>query len=385
MAKIILLYDYLSEIGGVERVVATHAKWLKKAGHEVSLLFNYVDKKAADYEFFRGLDIKETCSLKFGSESFKVYSALAGFNKVNEYEPDLAICYSFPSIFVSRKMKCKKYFFYLPMEFIYFPIKKRWEWANDGKRKMAFFGSLFLAPILKFMDKEWIKNKFVIANSEFTRKEIKEVYNMQSVIFYPPLNSVFKPQTEYKKTLAKYSIKRKFILTAGRIVPDKKTDWLIDVFSRLDKNLDFVVAGGIEENYKERLKDLARQKGVSERLRLIGRVEQEELVRLYSASEIFVFASPKEAFGLVPIEAMACGCPVVAWNDNAGPNEYVLPGVNGCLAKPYDLKDFGEKASKLIESNFKNKNKKKIIGSIKKFKEEEQYKLFVETINNTDF
>ena len=382
MAKIILLYDYLSEIGGVERVVATHAKWLKRAGHEVSLAFNYVDKEASNYGFFRGLDIKESCSLKFGSESFKMYSALFGFNKVREYRLDLAICYSFPSVFISKNMKCKKYFYYLPMEFIYFPLKKRWEWANDGKRKMAFFGSLFLAPILKIMDKKWIKNKLVIANSEFTRREIKERYNADSVISYPPLNSIFKPQADYGRTLEKYGIKGKFILTAGRIVPDKKTDWLIEVFSKLDREIDFVIAGEIGENYKKRLEELAKQGGVLERLKLIGIVNQEELVKLYSASEIFVFASPKEAFGLVPIEAMACGCPVVAWNDNAGPNEYVIPGLNGYLAKPYDLNDFKGKAEELIKSNFKKKNKRKIVNSVKKFREEKQYKLFVESIEN---
>ncbi|MBS3091160.1 glycosyltransferase family 4 protein [Candidatus Pacearchaeota archaeon] len=382
--KIALIYDYLSEVGGVERVMGTHANWLTRAGHDVTLLFNYVNQKTAEYAFLKGLKIEQTCKFKSGGEPFQVFSGLIGFNDLekrkNQY--DLVIAYSFPSIFTSRKIKCKKAFYYLPMEFIYFPLKKRWEWANDGKRKATFFFSLFLAPILRMLDKKWIKNKLVIANSDFTRKEIRERYNVDSIISYPPLNSVFKPAKSPEKTLKKYNVNKKFILTAGRIVPDKKQDWLVEVFAKLNnKDLDFVIAGQIEEKYKQKLLDTAEKFKVKDKLKLIGLVTQVELVDLYSKSEAFLFASQEEAFGLVPIEAMACGTPVVAWNDDAGPNEYVIDKVNGYLAKPYNLDDFTEKVKKILDEGFKKKNKKRIIESVKKFTEDEQYKSF---INKTD-
>ena len=376
--KIILLYDYLSEIGGVERVMATHANWLKCAGHEVILLFNYVSKKAREYAFLRGLDIREIAALKQNGESAKIFSALVGLNNLRSYKPDLVIAYSFPSIFTSRIFDCKRAFYYLPLEFIYFPIKKRWLWANDLKRKFTFFASLFLGPILKILDKQWIKNKLVIANSDFTRREIKKIYGVDSVISYPPLNSIFKPTIAFSDVLQKFNLNHRFVLTAGRIVPDKKTDWLIEVFSKLtDKNLDFVVAGGIAEDYKEALLDLATKLGVRDRVKLIGLVEQKELVKLYSACEVFLFASPAEAFGLVPIEAMACGAPVIAWNDGAGPNEYVIQHKNGYLANPYNLNDFVAKVENILLRKFKFKYKNKIIGSIEKFSERSQRNNFI--------
>jgi glycosyltransferase involved in cell wall biosynthesis len=381
--KIILLYDYLSEIGGVERVIATHAHWLKQAGHEVVLLFNYVSPKAKEYAFLQGQDIREIATFKKGGESFKMFSALVGFNNIKSYNPDLVIAYSFPSVFTSRKLKCKKAFYYLPMEFIYFPIKKRWEWANDGKRKVTFFASLFLAPILRIMDKRWIKNKLVIANSDFTRREIKQRYNTDSIISYPPLNTVFEPTEDISDTLKKFNLKGKFVLTAGRIVPDKKTAWLIEVFAKLkDKKLDFVVAGGIADDYKKTLIETAKKFKVEDRIKLIGLVDQKELVKLYSACEVFMFASPEEAFGLVPIEAMACGAPVVAWNDHAGPNEYVIPKVNGFLAKPYDLDNFTNYVEKVMSEKFKIRNAKQITNSMNKFSEKEQSKNFVSSIEN---
>jgi len=195
------------------------------------------------------------------------------------------------------------------------------------------------------------------------------------------LNKIFEPSKNAGKTLNKYGLKRKFILTAGRIVPDKKQDWLVEVFAKLNKkDLDFVIAGQIEASYKNRLKKMAEKFGVADRLRLIGLVEQKELVDLYSEAEVFVFASVEEAFGLVPIEAMACGAPVAAWNDDAGPNEYVINGINGFLAKPYDLNDFTLNVKNILENGFKKRNNKKIIESVKKFSENEQYRKFIEEI-----
>jgi len=381
--KVLLYYDYLSEIGGVERVMATHARWLEQAEHDVTLVFNYVSKEAASYAFLKDRKIQELSTLNFGSEPVKVFASLFGFNRINKFNPDLIVCYSFPSLFVARNLKCKKAFYYLPMEFVYYPLKKRWLWANDAKRKVAFLGSLFLAPILKILDKIWIRNKLVIANSDFTRKEIKERYDIDSVVSYPPLNSIFRPTKEYHDVLRKFGISSKFVLTAGRIVPDKKTDWLIKVFSKLkDKSLDFVVAGGISEDYKKTLLELAKSLGVEKRVKLIGLVDQKELAKLYSACEVFMFASPEEAFGLVPIEAMACGAPVVAWNDNAGPNEYVIPGLNGYLAKPYDLDDFAKMVEKILDEEFKVKNARKIVRSVSKFSEKEQYTHFIKSIQS---
>ncbi|MFH1500718.1 MAG: glycosyltransferase family 4 protein [archaeon] len=380
--KIWLVYDYLSEVGGVERVMATHARWFQGQGHEVSLIFSYVDEKTREYSFLNGLDIKEMSSFKIKSEPIKLFSSLLGFNNFKKHKVDFVICYSFPSLFSTRGMDCKKGFYYLPMEFVYFPLKKKIEWANDIKRKLAVIGSFFLSPVLKRWDKKLIENKLVIANSEFTKNEISQRYGVESFVSYPPLNDVFKPEKDYGSILEKYGIKKDFILTAGRIIPDKKTDWLIEVFSKIKGEMDFVIAGEISGEHKEELLRLGEKLNLKGRIRILGLVNQEELVKLYTAAKVFVFASPKEAFGLVPIEAMACGTPVVAWDDKAGPNEYVLNKINGYLAKPYSTIDFKEKVENVLRSDFKKKNKVKIINSIKKFLEKSQADLFLRKVEN---
>jgi len=363
--KVILFYDFLSEYGGVERVMANHTKWLIEAGHEVTLLFSHVDQKTAEY-FHKGCKAEEISTLKIG-ETGKLFSSLLGFNNLKSHSADLVISYSFPSLYLARKMKCKQAFYYLPMEFIYFPLKKRWLWANDMKRKVAFFLSLFVGPVLKYLDKRWIKNKLVIANSEYTQREITERYGVDSIISYPPLSEIFKPVVSSQPT-------KPFILTAGRIIPDKKTDWLIEAFAKLeDKKLQFLIAGKVEDKHKVELMALAQRLGVESRIKFLGLVDHKKLAKLYSTCKCFVFASPEEAFGLGPVEAAACGSPIVAWNDNAGPNEYVIPALNGYLAKPYDLDDFAKKIKDAMELRDKNK----IISSVNKFREKKQSSLLL--------
>jgi glycosyltransferase involved in cell wall biosynthesis len=68
---------------------------------------------------------------------------------------------------------------------------------------------------------------------------------------------------------------------------------------------------------------------------------------------------------------MACGCPVVAWNDNAGPNETVVNGITGILAKPYDLDEMAKSIEYIIKSGLKQKNKAKIINSVRRFSEKD--------------
>ena len=74
---------------------------------------------------------------------------------------------------------------------------------------------------------------------------------------------------------------------------------------------------------------------------------------------------------------MSCGTPVVAWNDDAGPCESVIPDTNGLLAKPYDIKDLAEKIKKALNKKWDRNNIKK---TAEKFSDNAQSKIFVKEI-----
>ncbi len=142
----------------------------------------------------------------------------------------------------------------------------------------------------------------------------------------------------------------------------------------LNKKNDFqlVFAGKPDENEKRNLEKLACRLKLN--VIFLGPVDIKELINIYSLAKTTVLTCPKEWFGLVPIEAMACGCPVVAWKDNFGPEETVIEGKNGFLAKPYDTRSLSENIEKTINKNW---NKKIIHDSVKKFHEDVQSKTLI--------
>ena len=107
------------------------------------------------------------------------------------------------------------------------------------------------------------------------------------------------------------------LLYAGRIEPIKGLDILIDSFNVISTNQDcqlIIVGGSLDGDDAElkRLKTYAYELGILNKVKFIGSVTQEELRYYYSAADVFVFPSHYESFGLVALESMACGTPVVA-------------------------------------------------------------------------
>jgi D-inositol-3-phosphate glycosyltransferase len=109
----------------------------------------------------------------------------------------------------------------------------------------------------------------------------------------------------------------KILLFVGRIEPLKGVDILLGAAAQLEGESDcfVLVVGGDDstrEGEVEHLRDLASQLGISERVSFMGAVDHERLPLFYNAADVCVLPSFYESFGLVALEAMACGTPVVA-------------------------------------------------------------------------
>ncbi len=147
-----------------------------------------------------------------------------------------------------------------------------------------------------------------------------------------------------------HSIPNPFILFVGTLEPRKNIAGLLDAFAALlhtseQPMLDLVLAGKagwLYEPILARIKAL----GLEARVRLIGFVPDGDLPALYSAAEIFVFPSWFEGFGLPPLEAMACGTPVVA--SRAGSLAEVV-GDAGILVNPADSHELAMALRSILE------------------------------------
>jgi glycosyltransferase involved in cell wall biosynthesis len=124
-----------------------------------------------------------------------------------------------------------------------------------------------------------------------------------------------------------------FVFAPSRLHPTKRLDLLVEALARArDAGLSAVVAGEGEE--REHLLALVRERGLESRCRLVGRVDEGQLVDYYGRCRAVFFAPFNEDFGFVAAEAFASGKPVVTCTDAGGARELVDDGISGYVVAP---------------------------------------------------
>lgn len=153
-----------------------------------------------------------------------------------------------------------------------------------------------------------------IANSETTRQRIRKYYHRDATVIYPPV-SVRHPERSEGSTRTR---KKSYFLFVGRLSLYKRADLVIQTFNKLE--LPLVVAG-----QGRALRDLRRL--ADRNITFRPEVTDEELPALYAGARALVFPSDDD-FGIVPVEAMASGTPVLALR-RGGAMETIIEGVTG--------------------------------------------------------
>jgi len=146
----------------------------------------------------------------------------------------------------------------------------------------------------------------------------------------------------------------KIVLAVGRIEPLKGLDVLIRAMQHIDDEMAYqlVIIGGDKAASTEiiRLKDIATQVGISHKVKFIGPVDHSKLPIYYRAADVVAIPSFSESFGLVAVEAMASGIPVVASNVG-GLALTIEHGSAGFLIPPGCPDQFGEKINLLLRDS----------------------------------
>jgi D-inositol-3-phosphate glycosyltransferase len=145
----------------------------------------------------------------------------------------------------------------------------------------------------------------------------------------------------------------KAVLFVGRIQRLKGLEVLLRAFARLsDLSAELLIVGGRPGSTPEsreiaRLQHLASRLGIAERTRFLGAVAHEELPAYYSAADVSVMPSSYESFGLVAVESLACGTPVVATRVG-GLRSIVRDGDTGLLVPWRDAELFAERLRRVL-------------------------------------
>lgn len=161
------------------------------------------------------------------------------------------------------------------------------------------------------------------------------------------------PKIMAKKTLG-LAQEEKIILQLGRMVPRKGVDNVIRAMAliqRCDQPMRLVIVGsdvGDGEGPEiQRLKRIAVEEGIAEKVSFVGRKSREELKYYYAAADLFISTPWYEPFGITPLEAMACGTPVIG--SNVGGIKYsVVDGETGFLVPPHQPKALAEKIEEVL-------------------------------------
>ncbi len=136
------------------------------------------------------------------------------------------------------------------------------------------------------------------------------------------------------------------LITVGRLVSRKGVEQLIELMRRMaDTRIKLVVVGGGPK--KEELEELSVQRGVRERVLFTGQASDEDKVNLLACADLYVSTSQHEGFGLVFLEGMAAGLPVVCY-DHGGQTDFVANDENGYLVELNDLTTFESRIRQLL-------------------------------------
>lgn len=198
----------------------------------------------------------------------------------------------------------------------------------------------YIVPRLDRIDRENASfAKVILTNSYYSREAILRVYGMNAFVSYLGVDTeIFRPLNMEREP---------YVLSVGSLTPAKGFDFIIKALSLIKEKLRpcFMIIGNvIWEPWKVHLEKLAAQRRVKLEIRTL--VEDSELVKLYSQAKLCVYAPYLEPFGLVPLEAMACGTPVVAVKEG-GVRESVIHEETGLLTER-DETMFSEAITQLL-------------------------------------
>lgn len=172
-----------------------------------------------------------------------------------------------------------------------------------------------------------VKNSdLIIADSYATKKDLVSLFNINEekidVAYLGVDLSFFYPRMPDEKLLNKYGINNNYLIYLGNDNPRKNLKTLILAYSKIYKKIDkdLVLVGPVNQgNLRNFINKIDNKNGLSERIITPGYVDYEDLPLLYSMASALVFASLYEGFGFAPLEAMACGTPVIVSNNSSIP------------------------------------------------------------------
>lgn len=356
--RVALVHDYLNEFGGAERVLLA----LSEIYPDAPIYTAFFREESQAYRRFKGKKIITSWAQNVPFFASKLHSPLRFlaplvWNSFDFSDFDLVIGSS--NWYVTKGFKksdkgdkragraggfIEICYCHTPPRYLYgYPT------ATSQKHPLVKVYALLVNHFMRVYDYEAAqKVDWFIANSKEVAGRIKKFYRGESTVIYPPVDTErfarlkTKDQglTHEKKALdvSRLSLDGYF-LVVSRLVGAKNVDVAVEVCTKLRLPLKVVGEG----------RDRSRLEGIAgKNVEFLGDVDDKELVKLYQNCRALIFPASMEDFGIVPVEAMAAGKPVIALAEG-GVLETVVDGKTGILVRELSIKAFEEAVKKFVE------------------------------------
>jgi glycosyltransferase involved in cell wall biosynthesis len=353
--------------GGTERACADTASMLSDMGHQATILSSYGGKKSHYY-------VKETVVLdelfvrrKRGVKGF-IASLWKLFFYVYKFQPRVIIA-----------VESISFLYFIPL--LILPNRPKlvnWEHFNAevelgvrARRYSRWLASRFADHIvvLSHRDSEIWPKKFPVS-----KNKLAVIYNVNPFSTYPHISAENKA----------ISNRVKRVIAVGRLTHQKGFDLLVKAWSEIDGSVregwDLAIFGEGED--RSDLEELIRSNGLDD-IFLHG--QSNSIEKEFKSSDVFVLPSRFEGFGLVVVEALSCGLPVVSFDCNAGPSEIITDGVNGMLVPNGDVEGLSKSLADIMDDGGKRMSMSSMSGAnLDKFTMEEVSKGWQSLLNDVE-
>ena len=305
--RLAIVYDWANQIGGAERVLEAIRQIWPQATLFTSI---YHSQKATWVKKFSSVKtsfLNQLPGIKTHHRFFAPFFPLA-FEQFcfDDYDLVISITSGPAKAIITSPKTCHICYCLTPY---------RQFWQRQFLNSSKLFASLtFLRSQDYFLAQ---RPDYFLAISHYVAQRIEEFYRRKAEVVYPGVD-LTKFQPESKKENNKKNERRNYFLVVSRLVGYKKIDLVIRVFNHLGWRLKIIGEGREEKKLKKLAKD---------NIVFLGRVSDDQLIKEYQNCQAVIFPQ-EEDFGLVPIEAQACGRPVIAFA-RGGAQETIIPGKTG--------------------------------------------------------
>jgi glycosyltransferase involved in cell wall biosynthesis len=334
--KVAIVCDWLTGIGGAERVVLELHKLYPKA----PIYTSQYDPSAIDW--FNDADVRTTWLQRLPSRLKKFLPLLRAwtFSRMDLSEYDLVLTSSGAEA-KSIKTGAKT----INICYLHSPTHYYWTRHGDymsqpgfpvGFNWLAKLGLRLLIGPLKRWDRRASKQPdFIVTNSTYTQNNIKRYYRRDSFVVFPPVEV-----DRFKRRASSETLRHGFVV-AGRQTPYKRFDLAIEACN--DVKVPLVVIGDGPDH--KRLEKLGGHSTT-----FLTNVNDIDIVNHFQTALGFIMPNADD-FGIVAVEAMAAGTPVIAYN-KGGALDYILPNKTGLFFERQTVKNLSKQIEVAISKNF---------------------------------